>query len=183
MPTTIYSKTFNTDNSGFQGYQLRHVIQPADLTAAASSNLIRVSYQFHTTANCTIDGSWLGIQGSGNVYNFAGNQVQMKFSGANTQTGIVGAVTIVSDYVPFTTYNPAVPLVVSCHLSGTAGDVGRLVAGGNVELFYKVEDNTQTGTTAPTGVYSTAGAQAFLFSKIEMESQLPLPHRMTYWSY
>lgn len=167
-PTAIYTKNFNTAEAGWEGYRIRAVIQPADLVAAPGLTLIRATLKFGgSTSGCTLDGLWLGGKGTGPV-DFLGTQVQMKFSGADSVSGITGATTIVSDYVTFTVYNPAIALVVSFHLSGTA-QPEKLASQSNVEILYQTGDNSQTGSTAPTGSYTSAGNYALLVELIEMD--------------
>lgn len=174
MATTIFLKDFNTAEAGWAGYHLRMVIQPADLVAAPGHTLIRAVFKFGgSTSGCTIDGSWVDGKGTGPV-DFLGTQAQFKFSGADSISGITGATTITSDYVPYTVYNPAIPLVVSAHLSGTA-QPEKLASQANIELFYQAADNTQTGTTAPTGGFTSAGTYALLVEEIHMDTVSIVP--------
>ena len=176
MTTTIFSRTFNSTNPGWQGNVFRVVIQSAALSSAPGTDAAIVSFEFAVNTNAgVIDSAYIGHQGSGNLYNFDGNQKQLKFNGSASKTGINGAVTIVCDKTLFA-YDSSKVLIVSARFSGTAVDVRQYGSSfPNERMYYAQIADTQTGATAPTGTFTDNGTTAILVPLIQMDLEfLPL---------
>jgi hypothetical protein len=102
-PSTVFLDTFTTSNAGNQGYQFREVIPAASLTASGVvAGSIRVGFSFTAGTSAGTMTAYIGEAGAGNAWNFDGTQVQLTFGGSTTLSGLNGATTVFSDYVPFT---------------------------------------------------------------------------------
>jgi hypothetical protein len=153
MSTNVFSEAPSASAVNWSGYHLRSILATANLRAAPGATNFAVTFGTDSTCvSLNIDSAWLGEQGVTQTYNFDGSQVQLTFNGSTSKNGIGASATIQSDFVPFA-YNPAKPLVISMHISGTTAiPCGAQSAADS--LAYKLEADTQTGATAPTGTFT-----------------------------
>jgi hypothetical protein len=165
MATNVFTDTAADKTDDWNGFHLRMILAAANLKAAPGATHFAVTFANSSGAVTTnIDSAWMGHQGTVQVYNFDGNQVQLTFNGATFKNGLGASALVQSDFVPFSSYNPAKPLIVATHVSGTTSYLCGLNFSALDQFSRKFEADTQTGVTAPTGVFTTAGFEYFVTS-------------------
>jgi len=165
----VWSTTLSLASGGWQGYDIRQIISSSDLLAATGTNAL-VTIKFASTASAAnLDAAWIGEQQTSPMqpYNFDGNQVQLKFSGATSVSGITGATTLVSDPVAFT-YSSAKNLIVSLHVSGTAADTVASTSTANEKDYYLL-GTSQAGVSAPTGTWTIQNSTTAFIPNIAIQ--------------
>lgn len=153
---TAFNATFTGTNTGDQGYQFRQLIPSTSLTNVSGTvaGSIRACFSFvagTTAGSMTAD---IGEQGTGNAYNFDGNQVPLKFGGSTTLSGLSGASTNCSDYAAFT-LNASKNLIIAMHYTGTTVNLAASGGGGVPDTLYYSNVAVDQTATAPTGTWNT----------------------------
>src|SRR6266550_37588 len=160
--TAIFSVTNSHAEPGWQGQSERMPIPTALLTNPGFTiGKVRVSFTIaSTTVGGSIDAAYVRTGIASPAYDFAATPVQLTFNGGQTSvTGINGAQTIVSDFVPFTfNFSTAVSLLVSTHYSGTHFDTGYSNPGGSGTYYWLGQAVGTEAQTAPSGTWSSASA-------------------------
>jgi hypothetical protein len=174
--TVVFSTTDTADANNQGGFTFAQIIDTANLTADTTDNQLRITLKFTaaTMAGSMIDEVWVGPQAtSGNVYNFDGTQVQIKFSGNNSYTlaGTGTIQTVVSDWIPYSVYTASRKLIVRSHYSGTVGV--RLSSSLSGQDLWYLAGASQAGTTAPTGTWANTGSGTYAVMQIEMQHFVP----------
>jgi len=159
MATTIFSKTLTASDGHWQGDTCRLLILSPDITAVSGSSISVTIVLSATTSSGTISAAYIGQQGTGNAWNFDGNQSQLKFSGATSVSGITGLTTLTSDFVPFV-YTAGNALVVSLDLAGTLLDSGSVTGQTNENTYFAA--GTAASLTAPSGFSVETGICDFV---------------------
>jgi hypothetical protein len=154
-PATVFLDSLTTSNTGNQGYQFREVIPASSLSASGTvSGSIRVGFSFTSGTSGGSMTAYIGELGSGNAWSFDGTQVQLTFGGSTTLSGLNGASTVYSDYVPFT-LNASKSLVIAMHYTGTTINVGQLT-GTPINVYYS-NTVTDPSATSPAGLSTSSG--------------------------
>jgi hypothetical protein len=150
--TTIFSKNLPTGN-GWDGYSIRVVIPSTNIVAASGGHISVSIVSIAGSSGAGLTGAYIGNQASsGNAYNFDGGQVRLTFGGSGTITGVTGANTYVSDFVPFR-YTAGKALVFAIDVSVS----GNWEAGENTsvpESLYYLSSVTDASQTAPSGTWT-----------------------------
>jgi hypothetical protein len=113
-----------------------------------------VGFSFTAGTSAGTMTAYIGEAGAGNAWNFDGTQVQLTFGGSTTLSGLNGATTVFSDYVPFT-LDASKNLVIAMFYGGTTVNVGQLT-GTPINVYY---DNTviDPSATSPAGLSTSSG--------------------------
>lgn len=160
----LVSQTLGSINTGYSGYNARLIIPVTSVlqtwTARNGLGFVALSFSFASSQNGTLDGCYIGWQGTGNAYNFDGNQIKVTFNGGSTSLNQVGAGTVVSDKIKFTALLNKV-LVVATHWSGTA-DGGLSFNSAPAGTNQYLAGASQVGATAPTGTWSSDNFWTFI---------------------
>jgi hypothetical protein len=178
--TTIFTSTCITANDGWSGYSTRHFfansVTPRLTNPGFNTGLIRVSVTLDSsTSGATLDAGWVGAGISSPDYDFDGSQVQLLFGGSTSRSGLSGAQTIASDFVPFTfNFSTAFSMVCSFHWSGTVGFLANGIESGCCGDYLLQAAGTE-GQSVPSGTWTAWGsAQTIGVSLIEFISSFTL---------
>lgn len=149
----------NVNSSGWSGLTLRQIIPTSALLAGSR---IRLTVRSGTAGDANIGAMYIGAQGGGDAYDFAGTPTQVLFSGAS---GVVvpQLSEVVSDQVVFAVSGSS-PLVIATYFNSTTY-IGARAAITGWSGYYK--SGNDTTTVDATGYLATAN-QAHMFVKIEV---------------
>jgi len=124
------------------------------------------SSNIHTTATAPMRPIKI-TQGAAGIYNYDGNQVQLKFSGSGSLP-LASSTTYVSDWANFAYTGTGNDLVVGAHFSGTTVDLAQTTIANSFYNYLKGSD--VSGQTTPAGSWSATGGGVFdLVTKIETD--------------
>lgn len=164
MSTTVFNIDLSagTIDVGWQGYTVA-IVLPAATLSAATGDQASVTLFLRTFSSGDTLTAYIGqAAGSGDAYDFAGNQVQLLWSGSGTLTGSdLTDSTYASDFVTLgETYDETKNYLVAVQFVGGLVD-GRYVDGvGGGGNYYKLgaEASTtdKTGYTLENGVTNRA---------------------------
>lgn len=156
----LLTPTLDANNAGWDGFCI------VDQLPAISS--LGINYRLTLTpptsgANLVIASCFIGMANT--APSFDGNQVQVKFSGANGTTLTAGGSVVVSDSIaPTVQFNTSGNLLIAFGI--TSGDIRRNAALAGYTLHFKSADAANAGTTTKSG-YSSSATQVGIVSKLE----------------
>jgi hypothetical protein len=141
---TVFSKTLNSNRSGWGDNYFRLYLTTSDI-AAVDGSMVRVTFTAPTNGSLVMRNAWIGDE-SGATDDFTGNQVRLTFGGNDGATVPSGG-TIVSDPVPFAWDHTKRKMVHFSSSSATMRFVPSVVAGGTFNQTGD-DDGSTTVTTA-----------------------------------
>ena len=175
--TTVFTETFAAGGDTSRGSENERQIFPASVLGAATGNQVRVSFLTHGAdiGSYVFGPCWIG-QSGGSAPNFAGDQVQLKFGGADTfNIPTANPATTVSD---FSTLAQAWDNTKSYTVSWLLGSIG---GSANLPFHFTTgpdfwgsgSGSTTTSTanqTAPAGLTLQFSGLDFLVTLIEVQA-------------
>ena len=160
-PTTVYSTSLGTNNSGNAGYSFRKAIAPS-----AGGSQVRVTFMAASSgANFKTDHCAIAVKGSATLPSTQAAPTELLFSGA-AGFNIAPGNTIVSDWLTFPFSVSDILVVVMDFAASGGGDTSYNGSGSN-STYYKAA--TASYNTASVSGFTTYGAAPeFGVSKIEI---------------
>lgn len=164
---TLFSPTLDTDTGDSNPYGVRFTLATSlyDASAPATATKIRLTFAPPVSgANGVFSAAWVGHQGAA-APNFDGNQVQLKFGGANGFTLTAGGASVTSDAATFN-FDKTKALIVSFGVTNWRGRSHSGSLSGSTE-YYKVSDAASAGNTNVAG-YSSIPSTLHVISAISL---------------
>jgi len=140
----------------------------ASIMADQDAQWIRVKFAAYTSEGWKMDQAYVGEKaGSGNAWDFDGNQVQLTFNGSAGVTVPAGAEQW-SDWVALSTTG-SINKIVSCNVgSDTANDAMARETGATGYTRHAKNSSDEAGDTAPTG-FTSNGTNLGFVKAIEVQ--------------
>lgn len=157
--TTIFSHALGASSGGWQGYNLRQVINAALLSASGSS--VRLTLE----GVCSIDSAYIGHQAaSGDVYDFDGGQAQIKVGGSGSIT--LSGTPVVTDTITFS-LDHSKNLIIAAHFPSGSQAIGQASSAvtDTAETYKFGADETSVSDVSG---YTISSSVLSLVSKIEV---------------
>lgn len=163
--TTFNATAMDSSDSGWGGYTIRQVLSAAQITVSGSKIRVTVEAEPGATGSggITIDKLYVGHKAAaGDAYDFAGDQVQILFSGGASVALTTNSLQVVSDEATFA-IDETKSLLVSAFFSGV-GHLG-VDTGTPADSYYISGDSAATTNTSGYTAYATTFT--FFVRKIE----------------
>lgn len=155
---TTFSQSLGTVSTGWNGFNLRSVIDSSRLSVSGSK--VRITVQASSTGGAVVDHVFIGEQAlSGNLWDFDGTQQQLFFNSGSASFTLGTSGQVTSDslvYVIDMTKN----LVVAFHFNGASQiEVQGSTAG--AAIYFKSSAD-ETSVSAPTGYTANVTTVGFV---------------------
>jgi hypothetical protein len=186
--TTVFDVVSGmTNNWSDSNDTIRMVYSPTSWTASpAGADQMRITFQFFGggTGGYQMGNFWVGQMGA-TLSDFTGDQVQVKFSGANTFASPTGAVGIVSDWVTLPqNFDSSKSYVVSFHIPNIGGNMGGALGFGTGTTAGAKNGATDvSGVTSVTPLDNSSPGYVLGIAKIEVQSSPPVTVGLTAAGY
>ena len=129
---------------------------------------MRLTVRTATVSSAQLDSCYIGTRAlSGDAWDFAGDQVQVKFGGSGTKT-LASSTTYVSDPVAFSPIWSR-DLIVSAHFSGTTVNLAGASNTSNETYYYQAADEASVSNVSG---YTNLSQETDFVLKIEAASNV-----------
>lgn len=163
----VMSQTLNADSGGNADYHFRTEIVAAQIVDHSFTR-VRIRMEAASVEACEIDAIYIGTKaGSGNAWDYAGDQVQVTVNGNGAFT-IPAGTEIWSDWIEFSGDGTDALIVGWDHSSNTAADGFRQVTGTGIFNRWGKSATDAAATTAPSGLTLQSGTLG-LVNAIEVQ--------------
>ena len=163
----VMSYTLNADSGGNADYHFRTEIVAAQIVDHSFTR-VRIRMEAASVEACEIDAIYIGTKaGSGNAWDYAGDQVQVTVNGNGAFT-IPAGTEIWSDWIGFSGDGTGALIVGWDHSSNIAADGFRQVTGTGIFNRWGKSATDAAATTAPSGLTLQSGTLG-LVNAIEVQ--------------
>lgn len=171
--TTVTTDTYGNPSSagsGWTNYTVRIIIPTSHMSATAASTSVRVTFRGPVSEGLGIDAAYIGqYAGSGDAWDFDGNQVQMQVGSSNSFD--IGVDSDVQTDACSISLSPSTAVIVGIDItSNTSKDNIIQVSDTDWDYHYAETDANTAGTTAPDMDGSGGGSTRFLIKALEWTS-------------
>lgn len=152
-PTEAFSDVLDANTGGRASNNVRVRIPAVNLSGSGSS--IRVTFEAGASEGVTILTAWIGeAAGSGDIWDFTGDQVQLLFGG-DADTVLALGTSEATDFVSYS-YDSSNDIIISTGIGSATDDGFRSNSSstGN-NTYYKESSSGDSGVTAPGSGYTT----------------------------
>lgn len=147
---TTFSQTLNFANIGWNGFNMRQVIDSSLLSTSGTS--VRMTLEAASTSGCSIDAMYIGhAAAAGDVYDFDGGQVQVLVGGSGSFSISIGS-TVTTDSISFA-FDHTKNLVIAAHFNAASGVQSHALV--NAANWFKSAAN-ETSVSDVTGYTQSA---------------------------
>jgi hypothetical protein len=161
--TTTFAQSLNFDNAGWNGFNMRQVIDNTLLSTSGTHT--RMTLEASSAGGCSIDAMYIGHAAlAGDAYDFDGGQVQV-LVGASGSFSIGAGSTVVTDDIAFA-LDETKNLVIAAHFNATSALRSHALV--NANNWFKSAAN-ETSTANVTG-YTQSTSVVRLVNQIDVRS-------------
>ena len=166
----IYNATFTSSFVNKAGSEIRLVYPPLFIVPVISNTYyVRVTFNVLSGSSGTLANAYIGMwANTGDNYNFDGNQVPLTFNNGSSSVVLSGAMTFVSDLIPFTQFNPFNYLIISSSWTGTTVNLPFGTGSSSSLYYFTGAPLTDTGNSIPVPVSQSLSNYSETISLIEI---------------